>query len=71
MCKCNNETVDHLFLYCLVAMDLWVMVFGLFGVCWVMPKSVVELLAFWQGRFGHHRNGYIWIIVLHCLIWCL
>ena len=47
------------------------MVFGLFGVCWVMPMSVVELLACWQGRFGRHRNGYIWIAVPHCLMWCI
>ena len=32
MCKCNGESVDHLFLHYLVAMDMWVMVFGLFGV---------------------------------------
>ena len=38
------------------------MVFGLFGISWVMPKSAVELLACWQGRFGHHHNGYIWIV---------
>ena len=46
MCKCNGESVDHLFLHCLVAMDMWAMVFGLFGVSWVMPQSVVGLLAF-------------------------
>ena len=28
MCKYNGESVDHLFLHCLVAMDLWAMVFG-------------------------------------------
>ena len=47
------------------------MVFGLFGVCSVMPMSVVELLACWQGRFGRHRNGYIWIAVPLCLMWCI
>ena len=34
-----------------------------------MPKSVVGLLACWQGWFGRHRNGHIWIIVPHCLMW--
>ena len=59
MCKCDGESVDHHLLHCLVATDLWFMVLGLFGVSWVMPKSVVELLAFWLGRFGRHRNGHI------------
>ena len=54
MCKYNNETVDHLFLHCSVALELWDMIFGLFGVCWVMPMSVVELFACWQGQFGCH-----------------
>ena len=71
MCKYNSETVDHLFLYYLVALELWDMIFGLFGVCWVMPMSVVELCACWQGRFGCHLNGYIWIVVPHCLMWCI
>ena len=36
-----------------------------------MPQSVVGLLACWQGRLGRHRNGRIWLIVPHCLMWCL
>ena len=36
-----------------------------------MPQSVVGLLACWQGRLGRHRNGPIWLIVPHCLMWCL
>uniref|UniRef100_A0A7N2RC83 Uncharacterized protein n=1 Tax=Quercus lobata TaxID=97700 RepID=A0A7N2RC83_QUELO len=71
MCKCNSETVDHLFLHSPVALELWDMVFGLFGVYWVMPMSVVGLFACWQGRFGRHRNGDIWMVVSHCLMWCI
>ena len=71
MCKCNGELVGHLFLNCLVAMEMWAMVFGLFGVSWVMLQFVVGLLACWQGRFGCHRNGYIWLFVPHCLLCCL
>ena len=71
MCKCNGELVDHLFLHCPVAMDLWSMVFGLFGVSWVMPQLVVGLLACGLGRFGRHWIGNIWRIIPHCLMWCL
>ena len=46
-------------------------VLGLFGVSWVMPHSVLGLLWCWQGSFDHHRNGYIWSIIPHCLLWCL
>ena len=71
MCKCNCETVDHLFLHCPVALELWDMVFGLFGVYWVMPMFVVGLFACWQGQFAHHRNGDIWMVVPHCLMCCI
>ena len=67
MCKCNDESVDHLFIHCPVAMDLWSMVLGLFGVSSVMPQLVVGLLACWQGWFGCHQNGHIWIIIPHCV----
>ena len=32
---------------------------------------MVELLACWQGKFGCHRNGVIWMVVPHCLMWCI
>ena len=32
MYKCNGESIDHLFLYFLVAIDPQSMVLGLFGV---------------------------------------
>ena len=47
------------------------MVFTLFGIHWAMPKTVVEFLACWQGNFGHHSNGVIWLAVPHCLMWCI
>jgi hypothetical protein len=43
----------------------------LFGVHWVMPKRVVDLLASWQGSFRRHKHGGIWKYVPHCLLWCI
>ena len=71
MCKRNGESVDHLFLHCPLASDLWSMVLGFFGVSWVMPRTVLGLLWCWQGSFRRHRNGCIWSITPYCLLWCL
>ena len=60
MCKKGGETVDHLLLHCPFAWEVWSVVFDLFGVFWVMPRSIVELLDCWQGNFGKHRNFLIW-----------
>ena len=71
MCKNCGELVDHLLLHCLIACELWSLVFCLFGIHWVMPQKVIELFESWQGKFRRHRNIELWRIVLHCLLWCI
>jgi hypothetical protein len=56
MCKHDGESTDHLLLHYSVAQEMWSMPFGLFGVSWVMPKTVLGLLDCWQGKFGRHQN---------------
>ena len=71
MCKRCGESVDHLLLHCPIAYELWSMVFCLFGIHWVMPYKVSEVLASWPGKFGRHQNIGLWRFVPHCLFWCL
>ena len=44
LCESAGESVDHL-LHCGTARTLWNAFFSWFGLCWVMPCSVKELLA--------------------------
>ena len=71
MCKRCGEFVDHLLLHCPFAFEMWSMVFCLFGICWVMPQTVVDLLDCWSCNFRCHRNIVIWRMVPHCLLWCI
>ena len=72
MCKRCGESVDHLLLHCPIAYEMWSMVFCLFGICWVMPQRVVDLLYCWSCNFRRHRNIVIWRMVPpHCLMWCI
>ena len=71
MCKRCGEFVDHLLLHCHIAFEMWSMIFCLFGVCWVMPQRVVDLLDCWSCNFRRHRNIVIWRFVPHCLMWCI
>ena len=41
-CKNYGDDVNHLFLHCAMASDLWALVYTLFGVFWVMPLLVRE-----------------------------
>lgn len=43
------------FLHCVFAHELWSLIFCFFWVAWVMPCSVMELLACWEGSFGKGR----------------
>ena len=52
MCKSNGESVNHIHIHCPITMELWFMVFTLYGIHWVMLKIVVEILASWKGSLG-------------------
>ena len=71
LCKKDGETVDHLLLHCPFSRKFWDMVFALFGVQWVMPGKIIDLLACWQGCLGRHRHNVIWKCIPHCLTWCI
>jgi hypothetical protein len=49
VCKKSGESIDHLLLHCEVARALWSYVLILFGVEWIMPRTVLELLNSWGG----------------------
>ena len=68
ICKNDWELVDHLLIHCPFASDLWSLVLSLHGICWVMPKQVVELLACWLRGVGRHRMAYIWGVILQFIM---
>jgi hypothetical protein len=40
MCKTCGESIDHLFLHCEVATEMWSALLQLLGVAWVMPRRL-------------------------------
>jgi hypothetical protein len=51
--KKSGESIDHLLLNCEVMRELWSSIFNLFGVVWVMPRQVIDLLNSWgEGGSG-------------------
>jgi len=71
MCKKSGESIEHLLLHCEVARDLWSYILTLFGVEWVMPRMVLELLTSWGASFGYGPAKEVWRLVLLCLMWCI
>nr|XP_009789470.1 PREDICTED: uncharacterized protein LOC104237089 [Nicotiana sylvestris] len=48
MCKLNSESINHLFLHCTVAIDLWHMFFSIFGISWTLPQNIKEAVESWS-----------------------
>ena len=70
LCRCEEETMDHLLIHCKYAHTLWSEVLRLFGVQWVMPKNVVSLLSAWWNWLGSHTSN-VWNMVPTCLMWLI
>ena len=58
-------------LECTLAQHLWDSVFNLFGIHWVMPRTVCDLLMCWPGVLGKNMHAVIWRTIPHCLLWCV
>ena len=70
MCRHCGETVDHLLLHCEMAYRLWSFVFITFGLSWVIPRSIPDLLFGWWNWLGKHLSQ-IWNLVPLCILWCI
>ena len=56
MCRHCGETVDHLLLHCEMAYRLWSFVFITFGLSWVIPRSIPDLLFGWWNWLEKHSS---------------
>jgi hypothetical protein len=63
LCKKSGESIDHLFIHCEVASEMWNVCFQLFGVVWVMPCRVSELLGCWREQLGNRGVLHLWRLV--------
>ena len=53
-----------------MAAALWGFVFKMFGVDWVMARSVLDQLVGWRNWFGKHSSD-IWNLDPLCVMWFL
>ena len=70
MCKRSGESVDHLLLHCDVVREVWNFFLQSFGVSWVFPETVSDLLFGWHNRWGK-QSSRIWNLVPHCIMWII
>ncbi|RVX07840.1 hypothetical protein CK203_021995 [Vitis vinifera] len=69
LCGCEEESVNHILLHCIVVRALWDIVFALVGVQWVFPELVKEALFSWRGPFVGKKRKKIWNSIPLCIFW--
>ena len=67
LCCCDGESVNHLLLHCKFTHALWCEVFAVFGIQWVMPRSISSFFFIWRNWFGKHLST-IWNMIPACLM---
>jgi hypothetical protein len=70
VCKSVDETMDHLFLHCWVARQLWNCIFQYVGIDWVLSSHVSDGFFSWWNWFGRRSSG-VWNLILSCLMWII
>ena len=70
LCCCNEESMDHLLIFCLVAHSLWMSMLQLFGIVQVMLGLVADLLFCWYHWIGKYKFD-IRNLVPGCLMWTI
>lgn len=68
MCKSNGKLEHHLSLNCEVARDSWSLILCLFGVCWVVPRTVLEVFACWTGLFETNKKKRFGDLEVHSVV---
>ncbi|KAE8698668.1 serine/threonine-protein kinase AFC1-like [Hibiscus syriacus] len=67
-CAKQEETVQHLFISCLIAWDVWSKFWRLWGVSSVLPKDPVSLLCSWSDL---RPKSIIWSLIPGVVLWLL
>jgi hypothetical protein len=56
---------------CGVYIYIYIYIYILFGVEWVMPRRVLDLLSSWDNSLGRGQVKQVWKLVPLCVMWGL
>ena len=69
LCGCEEENANHILLHCTLVKTLWEIALVIFGVQWVFPESVIEVLLSWRGSFVGKKRKNTWNSIPLCIFW--
>ena len=71
LCGKDEERLDHLLLHCPKVYNLWALIVTIFGVNWVLPRSINDTLVGWKGPPSRKSLKKVWMSALLCLLWTI
>ncbi|KAJ9679351.1 hypothetical protein PVL29_021319 [Vitis rotundifolia] len=71
LCKENEELANHILIRCGKTRELWTLLLSSFGVVWVFPDSVRNLLLEWKIKGLGKKRRVVWRMAPICLFWCI
>ena len=61
LCGKDEESLDHLLLHYPKVHNLWAFIFTIFGVYWVLPRSIKDTLTGWKGPPSRKSLMKVWM----------
>ncbi|KAJ9677624.1 hypothetical protein PVL29_022550 [Vitis rotundifolia] len=71
LCKEDEESANHILIHCGKTRELWTLLLSSFGVVWVFPDSVRNMLLEWKIKGLGKKRSVVWIMAPICLFWCI
>ena len=71
LCKDNEESMDHILIHCGKTKELWTLLLSSFGMVWVFPASVRNLLMEWKVQGLEKKRRVVWWLTPICSFWCI
>ena len=71
LCKDNEELADHVLIHYGKTRELWTPLLSSFGLVWVFPTSVRNLLLEWKVKGLGKKRKAVWRLAPICLFWCI
>ena len=73
-CKDTEEFANHILIHCDKTRNLWTFLLAVFGLVWVLPALVRNLLLQWKIKKVkglHKKKTAVWCLAQICLFWCI
>ena len=67
LCKCKEESIDHVLIHCVIVRVLWLLLCSLFEFVWVLSSTVEDILLGRRGSFVVWNHNKVWRTISLCI----